>query len=119
MSNDTGIFEGLNSQILMRTVIIMETCCALFCGITYLKFPGLFFMYLPWFLVIHALTVMVLPSVFRKLNADSKQDLLHYSGAAEQEENLHEIDLWDRTVVGFYVFSNGVILLICTSILYF
>ncbi len=76
-------------------------------------------MYLPWFLVVHALTVLALPSVFKKLKEETQQDLLHYSGVAEQEEGLNEIDLWDRAVVGFYVFSNGAILMVLLVTLYF
>ncbi|NOQ73936.1 MAG: hypothetical protein GQ574_18160 [Crocinitomix sp.] len=112
MSNDTGIFKGLNTELLRRLVIVIEMSCVLFGAIIYYQFPGTFFMFSPMLIVVHLITLLALPAVFKKLNKESQKELLHFSGVEEQDENLNEIDLWDRTAVGFYVLTNAVIVVI-------
>ncbi|MFT5819092.1 MAG: hypothetical protein ACI8ZM_000314 [Crocinitomix sp.] len=118
MSNDTGIFSGLNTQLLMRLVIVIEFSCALFGAITYYQYSGWFFIYLPILLVVHLMTILALPSVFKKLKGKPKDEFLHSSAEMEVDENLNEIDLWDRASVGFYVFTNIFILILILSRLY-
>jgi hypothetical protein len=119
VSNDTGIFSGLNTELLMRLVIIIETSCVLFCAIAYYQFPASFFIYLPILLVIHLMTLLALPSVFKKLKGDPNEKILHSSFEFEEDENLYEVDLWDRASVGFYVFANAGVVLFLTLVLYF
>ena len=118
MSNDTGIFESLTTEILIRLVIITEAICVLFAAIIYAQFSGLFFIYLPILLVVHLMTILALPSVFKKLKGDSKEELLGDSEETDNAQNDNKVDLWDRTAVGFYVFTNGIILFVLFVRLY-
>jgi hypothetical protein len=108
---DFKILQNLNTELLRRLVIVVEMLSVVIAAGLYLQFRDVFFIYLPIVLVIHLLTIAALPSVFKKLNKEAQEDILHYSGVAEQEANLSKIDLWDLAVVGFYVISNGFLIL--------
>ena len=118
MNNDLGILKNLTSELVKRIVIIIQMTCVLFAVVIYYSFAERFMIFGPWILVVNLLTLVGLPSVFRKLNSDLKEDVLHFSGAAEQDESLSDIDLWDRAVVGFYIFTNVSIILILFVLLF-
>lgn len=111
-AEDLGIFKNLNTELLKRIVIITEITWVLFMAVLYFEFFGTFSLLFRVLLVAHLITIIGLPSIFSKLNQDRREESLHFSGVEEQDENLNDIDLWDRAVVGFYVLTNACVLLL-------
>ena len=116
---DLGLLKNLNTELLRRIVVTVEMSWILFSVIIYYQFSQLFFIYLPLLLVVNLLTMLPLPSVFKKLRKEAQEDLLHFSGVTEQEEGLADIDLWDRVSVGFYIVLNTVLFFVLLMVLFF
>jgi ABC-type bacteriocin/lantibiotic exporter with double-glycine peptidase domain len=106
MASDLGIFNSLTSEFLRRIVIVIEVTCVLFGLIIYNQLPNVFFVFFPFLIAVHLLTLLALPSVFKKMNKEKQEELLHFSEVQDQDENLTDVDLWDRAAVGFYIVSN-------------